>query len=55
MFIRIEETPNPSTLKFLPDQEILAKGTANFENQEDASRSPLALRLLVCKGWSACF
>lgn len=33
MFIQIEETPNPNTLKFLPGFEILNEGeTADFSN-----------------------
>ena len=45
MFIQTETTPNPTTLKFIPGQEVLATGSADFPNAEAASRSPLAQRL----------
>ncbi|MBN33967.1 MAG: NifU family protein [Rhodospirillaceae bacterium] len=45
MFIQTEDTPNPSTLKFLPGKAVMASGTADFTNQDDAERSPLAHRL----------
>ncbi len=57
MFIQIEETPNPATLKFVPDGKIvLEKGTANFKSQKQASTvSPLALQLFEIKGVEAIF
>lgn len=45
MFIQTEQTPNPATLKFLPGREIMAQGTANFDNAAAAVGSPLARRL----------
>lgn len=45
MFIQTEATPNPATLKFIPGQEVLVTGSADFPNVEAASRSPLARRL----------
>lgn len=45
MFIQTETTPNPMTLKFIPGQEVLASGSADFPNAEAANRSPLAQRL----------
>tara|TARA_B100000676_G_scaffold39684_1_gene37556 strand:+ start:6792 stop:7403 length:612 start_codon:yes stop_codon:yes gene_type:complete len=45
VFIQTEDTPNPSTLKFLPGKAVMASGTADFTNQDDAERSPLAHRL----------
>ena len=42
MFIQTEATPNPSTLKFLPGQDVLGDKTANFTKAEDAESSPLA-------------
>lgn len=45
MFIQTENTPNPQTIKFLPGETILEKGTKSFENQEDAKISPLASAL----------
>ena len=46
MFIQTETTPNPSTVKFLPGEEVMASGTADFRKIEDATHSPLASRLL---------
>ena len=38
MFIQTEETPNPATLKFIPDgQIVLENGTAEFKNQKQAA------------------
>jgi Fe-S cluster biogenesis protein NfuA len=47
MFIQTESTPNPATLKFLPGQEVLALGTADFPNAEAAEASPLARRIFA--------
>lgn len=57
MFIQTEETPNPATLKFIPDGHIvLKKGTAEFKNQKQAeSKSPLALQLFAITGVEAVF
>ncbi|APG63043.1 NifU family protein [Sphingorhabdus lutea] len=42
MLIQTEQTPNPSTLKFLPGQSVMASGTRDFASPEDAAISPLA-------------
>ncbi len=57
MFIQTEETPNPATLKFIPDgQIVLENGTAGFKNQQQAAtKSPLALQLLEISGVEAIF
>lgn len=57
MFIRTEETPNPQTLKFIPDDKIvLEKGTAEFKNQKQAAtKSPLALQLFEIAGVESIF
>jgi Fe-S cluster biogenesis protein NfuA len=57
MFIRTEETPNPATLKFIPDDKIvLEKDTAEFKNQKQAAlKSPLALQLFEISGIEAIF
>jgi Fe-S cluster biogenesis protein NfuA len=47
MFIQTEQTPNPATLKFLPDCAVMESGTANFTDPRSASRSPLAERLFA--------
>jgi Fe-S cluster biogenesis protein NfuA len=45
MFIETETTPNPSTLKFLPGQQVMPAGTRDFRDDEDAAASPLASAL----------
>lgn len=45
MFIQTESTPNPSTLKFLPGQSVLERGTADFASKIAAQNSPLAERI----------
>ena len=55
MFIQTEDTPNPETLKFIPDNIILKTGTADFSSKELASDSPLASRLFEIDGVSRVF
>ena len=55
MFIQTESTPNPATLKFLPGQEVLATGTADFPSAETAGASPLAERLFGVQGVTGVF
>ncbi|MGD1886674.1 MAG: NifU family protein [Cohaesibacteraceae bacterium] len=55
MFIQIESTPNPSTLKFLPGKTVLDEGTLDFRSVDDASSSPLAQRLFAINGVSGVF
>ena len=51
MFIQTEQTPNPATLKFLPGQEVMADGVAEFTDPAEAERlSPLAARLFQVDG-----
>lgn len=50
MFIQTEETPNPATLKFLPGRILMTEGTAEFKSREEASPSPLALKLFDIDG-----
>ena len=47
MFIQTEETPNPSTLKFLPGKTLLEKGTLEFKSQEEATANSLARKLFA--------
>ena len=42
MFIETETTPNPSALKFLPGQTVMAAGSREFATPEAAEASPLA-------------
>ena len=45
MYIQTEETPNPNALKFLPGEIVLAQGTLNISNANEAVKSPLAQQL----------
>lgn len=47
MFIQTESTPNPATMKFLPGQDVMPSGTADFTDAEAAKASPLADRLFA--------
>jgi Fe-S cluster biogenesis protein NfuA len=57
MFIQTEETPNPLTLKFILNGEVvLENSTAEFKNQKQAAtKSPLALQLFEIPGVAAVF
>jgi Fe-S cluster biogenesis protein NfuA len=45
MLIRTEQTPNPSTLKFLPGDPVMDAGTRDFADADSAEASPLAKAL----------
>ncbi|MFL2650030.1 MAG: NifU family protein [Alphaproteobacteria bacterium] len=45
MFIQTENTPNPLTLKFIPGQTILEKGTLEFKSNEESKNHKLAEEL----------
>ncbi len=55
MFIQTEVTPNPATLKFLPGQPVMERGTANFPTREHAAASPLADSLYDITGITGVF
>jgi len=55
MFIQTEATPNPATLKFLPGVPVMPSGSADFPNQEEAEKSPLAAQLFRIPGVSGVF
>ena len=55
MFIQTESTPNPATLKFIPGQDVLEVGTADFPNHEAAQASPLARRIFAVEGVTGVF
>jgi len=50
LFIQTEQTPNPSTLKFLPGRVVMDKGTLDFAGVDTAQSSPLARRLFAVDG-----
>ncbi len=53
MFIQTEATPNPSTLKFLPGQDVLGQGAIEFRSLDAAANAPLAQALLSIEGVEA--
>lgn len=57
MFIQCEETPNPQTLKFIPDGHIVAGDRiCEFKNQKQAATvSPLAMQLFSINGIKTLF
>lgn len=53
VYVSLEFTPNPNTLKYSVNRQLLEKGAANFTRREDAEkRSPLAARLFAVDGIS---
>ncbi|KAK0419130.1 hypothetical protein QR680_013971 [Steinernema hermaphroditum] len=57
IFIQVQDTPNPMTLKFLPGQQILADAasTYDFATVSQAKASPLALQLFRVDGVKSVF
>ncbi|MGI9405573.1 MAG: NifU family protein [Hyphomicrobiaceae bacterium] len=56
MFIQTEATPNPATLKFIPGQAVLADGTKDYRDSDEAeAQSPLAGRLFGIDGVEGVF
>ena len=55
MDIQTEFTPNPSSLKFLPGEIVMKKGTADFRNVKEAKCSPFALNLFKIDGVEGVF
>lgn len=53
MFIQTEATPNPTTLKFLPGQDVLGQGAMEFRSLGAAANAPLAHALLSIEGIEA--
>ena len=50
MFIQVETTPNPLTLKFLPGRPVTKEGTVFYQNESEALNSPLAKRIFAVEG-----
>jgi hypothetical protein len=56
MFIQIEETPNPNSLKFFPGVKVLESGTVDFPNAMSAMKgSNLAKALFRIEGVKGVF
>ncbi|MGZ3689523.1 MAG: NifU family protein [Bdellovibrionota bacterium] len=51
VYVSLEFTPNPNTLKYSVNRELLSKGAMNFaRREEEAGRSPLAAKLFSIPG-----
>lgn len=51
VYVSLEFTPNPNTLKYSVNRQLLEKGAVNLTRKEDAEkRSPLALKLFNVPG-----
>lgn len=50
MFIQTEDTPNPSTLKFLPGRAVIPSGSVEYRDAYSAQTSPLAEALFAVDG-----
>lgn len=55
MFIQTESTPNPATLKFLPGETVLGRGTADLPDAGAAATSPLGRRIFAVPGVTGVF
>ena len=51
VYVSLEFTPNPNTLKYSVNRKLVEKGAANFTKKADADlKSPLASKLLGIDG-----
>jgi Fe-S cluster biogenesis protein NfuA len=51
VYVSLEFTPNPNTLKYSVNRELVEQGAVNFLRKEDAERrSPLATKLFSVEG-----
>ena len=56
MFIQIEETPNPNSLKFVPGVQVMSSGTIDFPSIKAAlNKSRLAESLFRIQGVKGVF
>ena len=55
MFIQTEPTPNPATLKFLPGRVVIKEGTVFYQNELEATKSPLAKKIFAIDGVKSVF
>ena len=55
MFIQVQDTPNPNSLKFIPGCEVLETGTVDLPSPSHGYRSPLARQLFRIDGVGAVF
>ena len=50
MFVQVEPTPNPATLKFLPGKTVMTQGTQFYQDESSAGNSLLAQKLFQING-----
>lgn len=50
MFIQTQNTPNPTSLMFIPGKSVMESGSMNFSNAREAMASPLAKKLFLIDG-----
>ena len=55
MFIQVQDTPNPNSLKFIPGVKVLESGTLDYPNPMSARGSPLARQLFRIDGVKGVF
>lgn len=55
MFIQVQDTPNPNSLKFIPGIKVLESGTLDYPNPMSARGSPLARQLFRIDGVKGVF
>ena len=53
MFLRIEETPNPNTIKFIPENKLDYEGTKLYKFTDDYENSYLLETIFSIKGISS--
>lgn len=50
MFIQTQNTPNPTSLMFIPGKPVMESGSMNFSTAREAMASPLAKKLFLIDG-----
>ncbi|KAF7231794.1 hypothetical protein EG68_10680 [Paragonimus skrjabini miyazakii] len=50
MFIQVQDTPNPNSMKYFPGKDVLGSGTLDFPSIDQAKRSQLARQLFRVDG-----
>ena len=55
MFVQVEPTPNPATLKFLPGKTVMSQGTQFYQDETSAGNSMLAQKLFQINGVESVF
>lgn len=55
MFIQTQDTPNPSTIKFMPGIEVLKNTTRNYAKNDNFRESPLADSIFLIDGVEGVF